>query len=268
MWYHYLFTHSPGLPLWLFLNTSNTNEKDTNGWSTGFSPSCFGKCYPLTNCLLSCDHIYSAACRCGGLNRPPAGSRDAPTQENQATPLARLQTAVSNTSPGLKASRGWCIFLNLKPVLGSFPWPENILLVWTSLLLMWRTRLLKNTKQWHFHPVLYFSFTLFFLSLITFLTACYPNSSASALTLLLFEDQSGCEVLLQFEFFHSTKVLNSFCFSQLAILHLKLYSYHFANFFCFVLLTFADQLFWDLWERPPSVVFILDWHVGINRIEL
>lgn len=124
-------------------------------------------------------------------------------------------------------------FLNLKPVLGSFPWPENILLVWTSLLLMWRTRLLKNTKQWHFHPVLYFSFTLFFLSLITFLTACYPNSSASALTLLLFEDQSGCELLLQFEFFHSTKVLNSFCFSQLAILHLKLYSYHFANFFFF-----------------------------------
>lgn len=38
------------------------------------------------------------------MNQPPAGLRDAPTQENQATPLARLQTVVSNTSPGLKAS--------------------------------------------------------------------------------------------------------------------------------------------------------------------
>lgn len=38
------------------------------------------------------------------MNQPPAGFRDAPTQENQATPLARVQTAVSNTSPGLKAN--------------------------------------------------------------------------------------------------------------------------------------------------------------------
>lgn len=38
------------------------------------------------------------------MNQPPAGFRDAPTQENQATPLARVQTAVSNTSAGLKAN--------------------------------------------------------------------------------------------------------------------------------------------------------------------
>lgn len=42
------------------------------------------------------------------MNQPPAGFRDAPTQENQATPLARLQTAVANTSPGLKAN---CLLL-------------------------------------------------------------------------------------------------------------------------------------------------------------
>lgn len=38
------------------------------------------------------------------MNWPPAGFRDAPTQENQATTLARTQTAASNASPGLKKS--------------------------------------------------------------------------------------------------------------------------------------------------------------------
>lgn len=77
---------------------------DTNGCSTGFSPRCFGKYHTITSCFLSSNHTPGAAGRWGGLNQPPAGFRDAPTQENQATPLARLQTAVSNTSPGLKAN--------------------------------------------------------------------------------------------------------------------------------------------------------------------
>lgn len=38
------------------------------------------------------------------MSRPPAGFRDAPTQENQAAPLARVQTAGSDTSPGLKTN--------------------------------------------------------------------------------------------------------------------------------------------------------------------
>lgn len=76
---------------------------DTNGCSTGCSLRCFGKNHTITRCFLSSNHIPGAAGRWGGLNRPPAGFRDAPTQENQATPLARLQTPVSNTNPRLKA---------------------------------------------------------------------------------------------------------------------------------------------------------------------
>lgn len=81
---------------------------DTNGCSTGCSLRCFGKNHTITYCFLSSNHIPGAAGRWGGLNRPPAGFRDAPTQENQATPLARLQTPVSNTNPGLKAN---CLLL-------------------------------------------------------------------------------------------------------------------------------------------------------------
>lgn len=76
---------------------------DTNGCSAGFSPRCFGKNHSISSCFLSSKHIPGAAGRWGGLNQPPAGFRDAPTQKNQATPLARLQTGVSNTVPGLKA---------------------------------------------------------------------------------------------------------------------------------------------------------------------
>lgn len=53
--------------------------------------------------LLSSGPIPGAAGRWGGLSRSPGGFRDALTQENQATPLAPLQTAGSNTSPRLKA---------------------------------------------------------------------------------------------------------------------------------------------------------------------
>lgn len=81
---------------------------DTNGCSTGFSLSCFGKKHTITSCFLCSNHIPSPVGRWGGLNQPPAGFRDAPTQENQATALARLQTAAANTGPGLKAG---CLLL-------------------------------------------------------------------------------------------------------------------------------------------------------------
>lgn len=75
---------------------------DTNGCSPGFPLTCFGKNASISFYFLSTNHIPEVAGRWAGLNQPPTGFRDAPTQENQAAPLARLQTPVSNTSSGLK----------------------------------------------------------------------------------------------------------------------------------------------------------------------
>lgn len=73
---------------------------DTDGCSAGFPPRSFGENITVTSRF----HIPGAAGRWGGLNQPPAGFRDAPTQENQVTPLARLQTVVYSTRPGLRAN--------------------------------------------------------------------------------------------------------------------------------------------------------------------
>lgn len=174
--------------------------RDTNGWSTGFSRNHFGRCYHLPSCLLSSSHIYSAACRWGGLNQPLVGSRDAPTQENQTTPLARLQTAVSNASPGPKACWG-NTFLICKTFLRvlQLPWPLNSQCSKLQREHSHRVDLAQNKlvtdvkdpvhtfsklkKTQRSNTALFFSsfFPAFSLSfkLIWFLTACYPNSSTS-----------------------------------------------------------------------------------------
>lgn len=149
---------------------------DTNGCSTGFSPRCFGKYHTITSCFLSSNHTPGAAGRWGGLNQPPEGFRDAPTQENQATPLARLQTAVSNTSRGLKANclplwqraRGWCLFFYLQDFFShcySYPdcWSagaENSKLNWVRISIYFAsTDLATNKPMSHFWsgPALFLS---------------------------------------------------------------------------------------------------------------
>jgi len=80
-----------------------------------FSPLYFGKNHTTTSCSLPSNNIRGAAGRWGGLNRPLAGFGDVSTQENQTTALACVQTAVSNTIPGLKPffllwEKGFAIF--------------------------------------------------------------------------------------------------------------------------------------------------------------
>lgn len=161
---------------------------DTHGCSTGVLYTYFGNYHTITANFLSFNHICGAAGRWGGLKQPPAGFRDAPTQEDKAAPLARLQTVVSNTSPGLKVSQSSSLqgdnflfarfFHTATAALKLYTWTLNILLVQP----FWHVKKATVEKHRKYHTQ-HFSFCLIsFLAIASYRPISYQNRSTSPIS--------------------------------------------------------------------------------------